>query len=157
MLLLCNYRAHIIIVPNGTDKCLQYFLQQMISALSSISGICVFIVQLQSAHFNFAQDDWAGQVCTQGSTRPLSGRWCSRGALPARRLLPCGRHRGGICWLPDPSHTFRLGQLLPCVLLYLAYESNQRATRVAMIAFILYISYIASNSLLSSLGILRAI
>lgn len=38
----------------------------MISALSSISDICVIIVQLQSAHFNFAQDDWAGQVCTQG-------------------------------------------------------------------------------------------
>ena len=62
------YTASIIIMPNcaGTDKCLQYFLQQMISALSSISGICVIIVQLQSAHLNFAQDDRGGQVCTQG-------------------------------------------------------------------------------------------
>ena len=70
--------AFIIIVPDCAstdDKCLQYFLQQMISALSSISDICVFIikvcippiiVQLQRAHFNFAQDDWARQVCTHG-------------------------------------------------------------------------------------------
>ena len=58
-----------------------------------------------------------GKFAHTGSTRPLSGRWCSRGALPAWTLPPPMWASALRHLLPasTSSHTFRLVQSLPRV------------------------------------------